>query len=477
MSGLAILRDPLVNEDGVLFLVQAEAILSGGMASALQVFGLSLYSVLIAGVQVLTGLGSMASAQLLDASLLALLTVSFAQLLELLGAERRFFFWGALALLLFPRLNEYRGHIAEDLGFWAFLIASLVPLTRYLSHPRWRHALGWALLTAAGAAFRPEALLFGAVLPLACLARTTEAPRGEAMLRLYAAALGLAALPLVAAARFGFMPPLADAVFGSIRDLVQEVRTGFGHAATQYAAHVLNSRARELTYVSLATGLFAVLMVELARSLGLAYLALLGWAGVTRRALLPESGRGLQRTLALGGAIMAAAFLAGRQFVGARQLMPLCLALIIPCAFAARELLISAAHSTKPLAARAGLALLVLALLAAGFLDPGSRRSYLPESISWIQRSITPGSHIFTNDARLAYYSGGRVDWAGIGSAQAQIESGAAPREGNDYWLIHLDGRDTALEPALERYRSTLEPIARFGAPGGAGVLVMRSLR
>jgi hypothetical protein len=157
--------------------------------------------------------------------------------------------------------------------------------------------------------------------------------------------------------------------------------------------------------------------------------------------------------------------------------MPLCLARIIPGPFAARELLISAAHSTRPLAARAGLALLVVALLADGFLDPGSRRSYLPESISWIQRSITPGSHIFTNDARLAYYSGGQVDWAGIESAQEQIESGAAPRKGNDYWLIHLDGRDTELERALGRYRTTLEPIARFGVPDGAGVLVMRSLR
>jgi hypothetical protein len=166
---------------------------------------------------------------------------------------------------------------------------------------------------------------------------------------------------------------------------------------------------------------------------------------------------------------------AAQQFVGGRQLMPLCLALVVPCAFAARELLLAALQSHRPTAARIGLAVLVIALLADGFVSVGSRRSYLPESIAWIQKSVPPGSSVFSNDRRLAYYSGGRVDWSSIPSAGKRIASGTAPVQGADYWLIHLGPDEKALEPALRRYGTALEQVARFGEPGSPGVLVLRT--
>ena len=474
MSGLAILRDPLVNEDGIPFLLQSEGILGAMSGAGEAPAGWSLYAFLIAALQTLTGLGSIASAQALDAALLAMLTLCFASLLELLGTERRFFFWGALALLLFPRLNEYRGHIAADIGFWAFLVASLVPLARYLASARWEHAIGWALLTAVAGAFRPEALVFGALLPLACLAPGAEAPKLQAMVRLYAALLGLAVPPLVAAARFGFVPPLADAVFGQLQSTLQGIGSGFGEAAAQLGSRVLNHRAGGMAGASLTAALSAVLLLELLRSMGVAYALLLGWAAFTRRSLLPEGGRGLQRSLVLGGLVVAGAFLAAQQFVGGRQLMPLCLALVVPCAFAARELLLAALQSPRPTAARIGLGVLVLALLADGFLSVGSRRSYLPESIAWIQKSVPPGSRIFSNDGRLAYYSGGVVAWDALPAATAQITAGEAPVSGTDYWLIHIGRDDAGLDAAIAAYGSRLEPVARFGEPDGPGVLVLR---
>lgn len=474
LSGLAMVRDPLVNEDGIPFLLQAEGI--AGLLSGTGGDGTSwsLYAFLIAALQSVTGLGSIASAQVLDAALLALLTLSFASLLELLGTERRFYFWGALALLLFPRLNEYRGHIAADIGFWAFLVASLVPLARYLGSQRWEHAIFWAVLTAVAAAFRQEALVFGALLPLACLAPGAGAPKLQATIRLYAALLGLAVPPLVAAARFGFVPPLADALFGDIAAALQGIGNGFSDGAARLGALVLDHRAAGMAGVSFTAALSAVLLLELLRSMGAAYVLLLGWAALTRRSLLPEGGRGLQRSLALAGLVVAGAFLAAQHFVDGRQLMPLCLALVVPCAFAARELLLAALQSPRPAAARVGLALLVVALLADGFLSVGSRRSYLPESIAWIQKSVPPGSRVFSNDRRLAYYSGGAVDWEALPDANADITAGRAPLAHTDYWLLHI-GRDNDMpEEALAAYGARLLTVARFGKPGGPGVLVLR---
>lgn len=477
LSGLAILRDPLVNDDGIPFLLHAEDILGALSGEGSPAAGWSLYPFLIAVLQALTGLGSIASAQVLDAALLALLTLSFATLLEHLGAERRFYFWGALALLLFPRLNEYRAHIAADLGFWAFLIASLVPLARYLESRRWEHAVGWALLTAVATAFREEAVVFGVLLPLACLAPGAEAPRLQSMIRLYAALLGLTVPPLVAAARFGFLPPMADVVFGQIDATLQGIGSGFTRAAAELGGVVLDRRASGMAGVSLMAALAAVLLLELLRSLGTGYVLLLGWASLTRRSLLPEGGRGLQRSLALAGLVVAGAFVTEKQFVGGRQLMPLCLALAVPCAFAARELLLAALQSARPAAARVGLALLIVALLADGFLSVGSRRNYLPESIAWIQQNVPPGSRVFSNDLRLAYYSGGRVDWESVATARLEIDAGLAPVTETDYWLLHLTENDPAVDAAVSRYAARLTPVARFGSSDGPGVLVLRTVR
>jgi hypothetical protein len=117
---------------------------------------------------------------------------------------------------------------------------------------------------------------------------------------------------------------------------------------------------------------------------------------------------------------------------------------------------------------------LVVALLADGFLSVGSRRSYLPESIAWIQKSVPPGSRIFSNDGRLAYYSGGVVAWDTLPAATAQITAGEAPVSGTDYWLIHLGRDDAGLDVAIAAYGARLVPVARFGEPGGPGVLVLR---
>lgn len=477
LSGLAIVRDPLVNDDGVPFLVQAEDIAGALVTDGAPLPQASVYTMLIGALQALTGIGSIASAQLVDAGLLALLTLAFASLVERIGAERRFYFWGALALLLYPRLNEFRGHIAEDLGFWSFLVASLVPFARYLDTQRWSHASAWALLTVLAAAFRPEALVFGALLPIACLAPGAESPRLQATIRLHAALLGLAVVPLVAAARFGFLPPLADAVFGSVGGALQGITGGFTRAASELGTLVLDHRAEGMAGVSLVAALAAVLLLELLRSLGAGYVVLLGWAALTRRSLLPEGGRGLQRTLALAGLLVAGAFVVQHQFIGGRQLMPLCLALVVPCAFAARELLLAALQSARPTAARVGLAVLVVALLADGFVSVGSRRSYLPESIAWIQQNVPAGSRILSNDRRLAYYSGGIVDWETLPAAGAQISSGLAPVVQADYWLIHLGPEDAALGAALSRHAPAMVEVARFGTREGPGVVVLRAAR
>ncbi len=475
-SALAILRDPLVSEEGILPLVMAETLLSRGLDAALAISPWPAYALLLAGTQWLTGLSMLACAHLLDTALLALLALAFARLLELLGSEHRFYWWGALVLLLFPPLNGFRSQVVPEAGFWAFLVLSLVPLAHYLVSRRWQHAIAFAALNAVAAAFRPEAFVFGAILPLACFARGLEAPRLEAAVRLYAVLAAFALLPLLAASRFGLLGVVGDGVFAAIEGAARASVAGFEDAVTAMGAQVLGGSSRPLAAVALTAALTAILLVQALVALGPLHAGVLAWAAISRRALVPEGGRGLQGALLVAALLVAVLSLVREQALGTRELLPLALALLLPCAFAARELRLWAGRVRRPLLARAGLVVLVLALLSQGFANPGARRSYLLESIDWMQKSLPAGSVVFSNDPVLAWYSQGRFDWRSIAAGERLLLAGNAPMNGVDYWLVHLDDNDTHLAPALAGYGERLEAVAAFGAPPGRRVVVLRTV-
>lgn len=475
-SALAILRDPLVSEAGILQLVMAETILSRGLEAALAISPWPAYALLLAGTQWLIGLPMLASAHLLDTALLALLALGFARLLELLGTEHRFYWWGALVLLLFPPLNAFRSQVVAESGFWAFLVLSLVPLARYLVSRRWQHAIAFAALNAVAGAFRPEAFVFGAVLPLACFARGVETPRFEAAVRLYAVLAAFALLPLLAASRFGLLGTVGDGLFAAMEGMASELAAGFSRAVTAFGTQVLGEASRPLAAPALAVALAGILLVQALLVLGAVHAGVLGWAAISRRALVPEAGRGLQGALLLAALVVAGLSLASEQSVGALELIPLALVLLLPCAFAARELQIAAGRSRRPIVARAAIALLVLALLAQGFANPGGRRGYLLESIDWMQRTLPGGSVVFSNDPMLAWYSQGRFDWASIAAGEQRMLAGTAPLEGVDYWLVHLDDADPLLASTLAGYGERLEAVAAFGASPGRRVVVLRTI-
>src|SRR3954467_12378830 len=67
--------DPLVNPDGIAYLLAAQAWLDSGYAAATSVYPLPIYSVLIAALHSITGLSLLTSAHCLDALLIAALIV------------------------------------------------------------------------------------------------------------------------------------------------------------------------------------------------------------------------------------------------------------------------------------------------------------------------------------------------------------------------------------------------------------------
>ncbi|MBP6381366.1 MAG: hypothetical protein KBG29_06080 [Pseudomonadales bacterium] len=474
LSALAILRDPIVNDDGVIYLVLAREAADQGIAAAIALFDRPVYPLLIAWLHQLSGLSLLASAHLLDTALLALLVLGFTRFGVALCGERELAPWLALLVLLFPLLNEYRSFVLRDVGFWALLASSLPVLLRYQASLRWRHGLWWTLLGAAAAAFRPEALIYMALLPLSCLQGETPAVRAMNAARLYACMGLLALVPLLVLARFDMLQAPLDAFAAALESMAATVVEGFAGATARYADTVLDPRVGALAPVSLLAGLMMVLALKFATALGPVYCVLLGWGIATGRAALPSVARGTWRLLAGTALLIVVAFVLGRQFVAGRHLAMLCLLALIPAALALRSLAESARRERRQGAFYLVLGLAIVLLAADGLVRFGTRQDYRHQAIAWMQAHLPGDARVFGNDRTLAWYSGARFDWEDVSQGNALIAAQRAPLAGVEYWILRRDGHDPAVDAALAAYASRLAPLARFDSGRDARIEVLR---
>jgi hypothetical protein len=474
LSALAILRDPVINDDGVFYLMLAREAADGGIGAALAMFDRPLYPILIAALHRGSGLSLLASAHLIDAALLALLAAGFTRFTVALCGDRALAPWAAALVLLYPQLNEYRSYLLRDFGFWALMLTALLPLLRYQGSQRWQDGLAWTLLAVAAAAFRPEALVYLLLMPLACLQGETAAARVMSAARLYACAGLLALPPLLVLARFGLLQAPLDAAVASLETLARSLVEGFSAATAQYATAVLDRRVADLAPASLAAGLLTVVALKFAGALGIVYCVLLAGGAAAGRAGLPEMARGTYRALLAIALLIVVSFVLARQFVTGRYVVMLCLLALVPAAQILRSLAETAQRERRQARFYLVLCLAIAVLAADGFVSFGTRKDYRHQGIAWMRANLPANARVFSNDRILAYYSGGRFEWNEVMEGDALIAAQRAPVDGVSYWILHRDRRNAALDAALGGYAPRLAPLARFDSARDARIEVFR---
>ena len=85
LSVIHLAFDPVPNPDGVVYLLAAQAWLDDGYGGAAAIYPLPVYSILIASVHAVSGLGLLTSAHCLDAVLIAASIVGLQRLVAALG--------------------------------------------------------------------------------------------------------------------------------------------------------------------------------------------------------------------------------------------------------------------------------------------------------------------------------------------------------------------------------------------------------
>jgi len=475
MFVFANLRSPLPNEDGVLYLMLAERISEGGLAAGFDLFDRPIYSAMIAGIHGLTGLGFVASAQVLNASCVLGLVAAFLLLCREVHGDVAVVPWAAALLLAHPKLNNYFAFVIRDLGYWSLLLASLLLFMRHVTSGRRRHLAGWAVCLLLAAAFKPEALAFGIVLPLALLWHGSWPG-----LRKAAFAWSLILLPLGAAAVL--LGTRAGALAAPARELPQlpgallaAIPEAFSAAATRYAETVLDPYSRDVAGWSLAGGLLTILVFKLLNTLGLVQVLLLA-AGQRLGGILPREPLRPAFFLTLGcSVLMAGLFVAYRQFLDTRYVMVPALLLL---ALAGRALQLLAKHLLHIDDARrtAALAAIPLVLLLDWGLGLDRSKPHMLACIDWMRSNLSPGTHLFTNDKQLAAASGLQWKWEEVRDVALVFAEGRAPLDAGTVWAIRLREGQGELAAALAQHAERLLPVTQFTGENGDRIVLLRPL-
>lgn len=454
LSALVLARRPLVNNDGVFYLMAAEAFENGGLDAARAFHGWPFHSILIAGVAGLLGVSTEAAAQGVGAALIAVACVAFVLVVRALGGDRRVEWMAAAVVLAHPWLDRSRALVVRDCGVWAFGLLALLALLRLGHAQRASLAVRWAVCSAAAVLFRPDAVALMTAAPLAAALRRETPPR-ERIAFVMAVLLPTIAIG-VWTVRWLYADPSFDVSPAPFRT-----------AAAALAASFPLPYGREYSSLILAAGLAAVPVVKTLKAAGLVHLAL-AVVALVRGAIGRFDRAVLWATLA---AAMVPLYVQVVRllFVESRYTVFATLVLSLWAPFGLAALLRPEAPRGWRLAGVAAVAGLAVTLAASLPLRE-TNGDHLRAAAGWIRDHPAAG-RLHTNSLQLAYFAGRAVDWRLVRNAAVNgaLDGDLAGR--GEVWAVRVAPDDAALRSRLDAM-TLFAPAASFKAPDGDEVRI-----
>ncbi len=160
----------IINNDGVLYLRQANLFAQGDIEAAKAIYPWPFFSYLIAQVHLLSGLSLLYSAQLINIVLFVAACYFFLKSLMLISKEWPTLLAGFLVIVTsIPILDDYMPMLMRDNGMWAGFTAGLYFYLQWYKSPTVLNALLFQFCFILGAIFRPEIIMLNLLIPIASL--------------------------------------------------------------------------------------------------------------------------------------------------------------------------------------------------------------------------------------------------------------------------------------------------------------------
>ncbi|HSF47794.1 MAG TPA: glycosyltransferase family 39 protein [Burkholderiales bacterium] len=478
LSALALVRDPVINTDGILYLRAAAAFRDGGWGAAWALYPWPFYSALIAAAHRVTGLSLEHSAHLLNALFYAISTCAFVTLVRHLGGPRiALLVFASLAILIHPELNDYRSFVIRDAGYWAFYLVSILFLFRFAQSERLSDAVYWGAVMTLAMLFRIEASVFLLFLPLALLFTRGKpfARRARLYLKANTALIALLVIGLLwhlwSPARTQVGRLLDPLIF--LQQAAEQLSTGLAARAEVLEKALLNQYSSSYALTAVIVVMLTIIIAKTLEVLSIVY-ALLASHSMIRR-LIPDAARAIGLWLIGLNLAVLTTFVIVRLFLQGRFVVPLALVFMLAVPFSLAALYDRwRGRDAKQRRWLFPAVCLALTLLAGDALFSfGPSKQYVKDAGLWLKQNTPPEGKVYSDSPVVAYYADNPgTDWLQPFSWEKTLDVIESGEHRAYRYLAIAVGRKNSDRVSLLSERLKRAPVARFTNERGDQVLI-----
>ncbi len=474
------IQQGLINSDSVLYFEAARLFSAGEWKQGFALFGWPLYSMLIAALHNLTGLGFHSSAQGLTAVFFAITTASFITLIQLAGGNKTTIICGALLLLSSSYIvGDVLPMLLRDQGFWAFFLTSLVFFIKFYREGKLLDALLWQASCILAMLFRIEGITFLALLPFALFANTSLTGKERLMRFVKAHTLNLSVATVLLVMLIA-IPSLSPADFGRLQEVWALSNQGLHNIARQFteksasmSKHVLGSLLDNYDSIGLALALIGIVLIKTINTAGWVSVGLIALGTKDKKLQIKPDARLIFIFVSSLALINMATILLRSYVLSSRYIIALAFILLIFSSFPFAALFNSVkADSVKTnfRSLKKWLLVIVIIVLCLTFLKnivPHRQGyAYEKEAVEWVKQNTPESSSIFYASSKTRYYAGAPYNKTGYDYWEFTLKAIADGTIQNyDYLVINMDNQYPEREEQLTRALINHELVKEFVGP------------
>jgi len=401
------------NFDAFTYLRAAEIYLQDGLAASSAYYPWAIYPTLIAELHAFSGMDMLNAAQIWNALFYALLTWAFITVTREFDKSRRLSIIAAACILLYPQLNEYRPYIIRDIGYLAFSMTALLQLIRLNRYHRLVHAIGFTMACATAALFRPEAVAYLLLAPIALLFNTQMLmpQRLQIMACAYGSVIVLlaVAMPVMISVNISPLQKIAQS-FSLYQPFLSQTLILFQGGSEEISTAVFNEYAARFSgkyiVIFLITGLLSILIITLFTGFGWVYLLTILYGLKKRLVRVPQHIAAPMIAYLLIAASILLTFMFVTRFVTTRYtvLFATVTVLLVPIIINRAVELAIQNNYLRTFNRVTGL--LVIYLFIDGTITFGESKKTERHAAEWVRQEHIETQPLITNSALIAYRAG-----------------------------------------------------------------------
>jgi hypothetical protein len=462
LSFIAVMNNPVLNRDGMLYIETARDILKHGISGTAKNFDWPLLPLLIAGLGYVTQLNLESAAHILDALFMA---GTCALMVDLIRRRLPEAAWVAcLIVLSVPAYNGYRDYLAREFGYWFFSTLALWLALRWEDNAfRWHEAIACQVALLCAVLFRLEAIVF---FPAFWGWQLVSAPAKQKTSRV----LKIVALPVAAGLLFlalyatGLVKLPARVIYYLDAANIFSNSKIPEQAAKLIASGVLPDFSKEEAGYILFFGLLSVIPIKLLGKFGILVAPFL-------YSCMSPSARSILAKWQVAGWMFAAhlsalvAFVTYQSFLSGRYVSVLNLLAVPVVAVGFIKLM-----GRFPRWKGVFLALTFITILAnVVSFSPGKMQ--IKTAGVWLSENVTNSSRVYVDDQRILFYTGwGYHHEKGTTYDPAKLAQALANNE-FDMLVLSVPHKDSAISNWIKA--NHLQVVQRFANSAGDAVVVI----